>query len=130
MDENYPTIHARPPSNHINDPNGMIYFKGIYHIYAQYNPFGSNWGNIHWIHMSTKNFITWKTHSIALSPDKEYDSKGCWSGCAFLTEHGPAIIYSAFDGKQTKPALAWGMENLEKWETFQVTVNKYKKYYF
>ena len=115
-DHDYPTIHIRPPFNHINDPNGMIWYKGVYHIYAQYNPYGPVWGNIHWIHLSTTDFTSWKNHDISLSPDKGYDAKGCWSGCTFITEKGPALIYSAFDGKQTKPALAWGTNDLKIWK--------------
>lgn len=46
-----PLYHYRPPKNWINDPNGPILYKGIYHLFAQYNPNGTVWGNMNWFHM-------------------------------------------------------------------------------
>ena len=116
MDENYPRIHARPFRNYMNDPNGMVYYKGIYHVFMQYNPNGAIWGNMHWYHLSTADFVTWKSHPLALVPDKDYDAKGCWSGCSIITDKGPAIIYSGYDGEETLPALTWGSKDLITWK--------------
>ena len=116
MDDNFPTIHLRPPKNHINDPNGMIYYNGRYHVFAQYNPFGAIWGTIHWIHFSTTDFIHWDLYPTLLTPDQEYDKEGCWSGCSFLADKGPAIIYSAFDGQKTLPSIAWSNDSFKDWQ--------------
>ena len=115
-DPDFPIFHLRPDKNWINDPNGMMYYQGRYHVFMQYNPTGPLWGDIHWLHFSSSNLIDWKNHGIALSPDTEYDKKGCWSGCAFIDDQGlPALVYSADDGVTRRPALVRGDENAEVW---------------
>ena len=54
----------------MNDPNGMFYFKGYYHLYFQYHPFGNVWGPMHWGHAMSKDLIRWKQQAIALYSDE------------------------------------------------------------
>lgn len=54
----------------MNDPNGMFYLNGIYHLYFQYYPKGNVWGPMHWGHAISKDLISWKEQPIALYPDK------------------------------------------------------------
>jgi fructan beta-fructosidase len=49
-----------------NDPNGLVYADGLYHMYYQYNPFGIRWGNMHWGHWTSSNLVHWTEHPIAL----------------------------------------------------------------
>ena len=49
----YPLCHIASKAGWINDPNGLSYFKGRYHAYFQLNPYGSEWGNMHWGHVSS-----------------------------------------------------------------------------
>lgn len=69
-DEQYrPQVHFSPKEKWVNDPNGMVYHKGIYHLFFQYHPGSSVWGPMHWGHATSKNLITWKRESIKIFPD-------------------------------------------------------------
>lgn len=69
-DELYrPFIHFTPARGWMNDPNGMVYYKGIYHLFYQHNPDSSVWGPMHWGHTTSKDLIEWQHESIALFPD-------------------------------------------------------------
>jgi len=64
-----PQIHFTPAKNWINDPNGMVYADGIWHLYYQYNPSGPDWGNISWGHATSSDLFHWKEQPVALEPD-------------------------------------------------------------
>ena len=69
-DEVYrPQIHFSPKKHWINDPNGMVYYNGTYHLFFQYHPYSSVWGPMHWGHATSKDMIHWKEQPIALFPD-------------------------------------------------------------
>jgi beta-fructofuranosidase len=78
----------------INDPNGLIQFQGEYHVFYQYHPYSPNWGPMHWGHVKSRDLVHWKHLPIALTPDKDYDQDGCFSGCA-VDDHGTlTLIYT------------------------------------
>lgn len=96
--------HFGPYCNWINDPNGLCYYKGYYHMYYQANPFGQEWGHMYWGHAASKNLVHWVHLPYARVPQEEIlnapDKKGgAFSGCAvpleeeivfYLTRHfGP-----------------------------------------
>ncbi|XP_061343715.1 beta-fructofuranosidase, insoluble isoenzyme 1-like isoform X1 [Gastrolobium bilobum] len=84
--------HFQPPRNWINGP---MYYNGYYHLFYQYNPNGSVWGNIVWAHSVSKDLINWKALEPAIYPSKPFDKFGCWSGSAtILPEKGPVILYT------------------------------------
>ena len=62
-------LHFSPAAHWINDPNGMVYVDGVYHLYFQYHPYSSVWGPMHWGHATSKDLISWKEESVALYPD-------------------------------------------------------------
>lgn len=68
-EEYRPKIHFTPTGHWINDPNGMVYYKGIYHLFFQHNPESSVWGPMHWGHATSKDLIHWKREPIAIYPD-------------------------------------------------------------
>lgn len=74
-----PQIHYTPARNWINDPNGLIYVDGTYHMFYQYNPYGNAWGDISWGHATSKNLIIWEEQSVALYKD---DKGFIYSGSA------------------------------------------------
>jgi fructan beta-fructosidase len=64
-----PQIHFSPKEKWMNDPNGMVYYKGIYHLFFQYYPGGTVWGPMHWAHAISKDLVHWQQQPIALYPD-------------------------------------------------------------
>lgn len=65
-----PYLHFAPKKNWMNDPNGLVYFQGEYHLFYQHNPNDSTWGPMHWGHAVSKDMITWEELDIALYPDE------------------------------------------------------------
>ncbi|KAM7483852.1 hypothetical protein LguiB_008435 [Lonicera macranthoides] len=89
------SYHFQPPKNWINGP--MIY-KGIYHLFYQYNPHGAVWGNIVWAHSTSTDLVNWTPHDPAISPSQPSDINGCWSGSATILPGGkPAILYTGIN---------------------------------
>jgi fructan beta-fructosidase len=64
-----PQFHFSPPSMWMNDPNGMVYYAGEYHLFYQYHPQGDKWGPMHWGHAITRDLVHWEHLPIALAPD-------------------------------------------------------------
>lgn len=124
-----PQIHFSPKEKWMNDPNGMVYHKGVYHLFYQYYPDSTVWGPMHWGHAISKNMIKWKHRPIALFPDNlgyifsgsavvdvnntsGFGKKGKAPLVAIFTHHDPqgekerknnyqyqSIAYSIDDGK-------------------------------
>jgi len=70
-DEQYrPQIHYTPARNWVNDPNGLVYHDGTYHMFYQYNPMGNDWGNLSWGHATSTDLMHWQEQSPALTPDE------------------------------------------------------------
>jgi fructan beta-fructosidase len=65
-----PQFHYSPPQWWMNDPNGLVYYDGEYHLFFQHNPQDVVWGPMHWGHAVTRDLIHWETLPIALSPDE------------------------------------------------------------
>lgn len=61
-----PQYHFTPPKNWMNDPNGLLYYKGVYHMYYQYNPGGTTWGSMSWGHATSGDLTHWQQQPVAL----------------------------------------------------------------
>lgn len=94
---NKPKFHYRPQKGWINDPNGLVWFNGYFHIFYQHSPnFEQPWReSMHWGHARTKDFLTWEELPVALYPDTEYDNGGCWSGTAIVKDDILYLIYTS-----------------------------------
>ncbi len=64
-----PAFHHTPLYGWMNDPNGMFYKDGVYHLCYQYNPYGSMWGNMNWGHSTSTDLINWEHHPIVIEPN-------------------------------------------------------------
>lgn len=64
-----PVYHHTPVYGWMNDPNGMFYKDGVYHLYFQYNPYGSVWGSMHWGHSTSTDLMHWNFEGCAIVPD-------------------------------------------------------------
>ena len=88
--------HFQPFSKWTNDPNGLCYYKGWYHVFYQTNPFGLGWSDMFWGHARSKDLIHFEFLPICLFPEvggRDADRVGnrdayMWSGCAIVYEHG------------------------------------------
>ncbi len=101
-----PIYHFLPPRNWMNDPNGLFYWGGRYHLFYQFNPYHPLWGNIHWGHVSSVDLVHWEDHPLALIPEKgSGDENGCWSGCLVDDRGVPTAVYTGFVDPVNTPVL-------------------------
>lgn len=90
-----PKYHFVAPANWMNDPNGLIQWHGVHHMFYQYNPDGPLHGNIHWGHAASTDLVHWADWPVALAPTPNSpDAHGCYSGCAVDNNGVPTFIYS------------------------------------
>lgn len=82
-----PQIHYTPNKNWINDPNGMVYADGVYHLFYQYNPQGNSWGNMSWGHATSTDLIHWEEKAVAMTRDELGD---IFSGSAVIDKDNTA----------------------------------------
>jgi len=112
-DPQRPRYHFLPAANWLNDPNGLIHWKGQYHMFYQYNPNGPFHGTIHWGHAVSADLVHWADLPIALAPTPgSPDAEGCYSGCAVDHDGVPTFLYSGHNranpGAFQLPCLATG----------------------
>ncbi|MGW0817289.1 glycoside hydrolase family 32 protein [Streptomyces viridiviolaceus] len=96
LDTHFPAIHLRPPANWVNDPNGLAFHDGHYHVYFQYNPHGARHADMHWGHFRSPDLIHWELLPVALAPTPGGDDEdGVWSGNAVSYDGRLTAFYSA-----------------------------------
>ena len=87
-DPNRPIYHLMPEAHWMNDPNGAFYADGWYHVFYQFNPYGPNWGNIHWGHARSRDNVIWERLPVANWPSTEKGEDHCYSGSAVKDGNG------------------------------------------
>jgi levanase/fructan beta-fructosidase len=124
-----PHFHFAPARNWMNDPNGLIYYKGSYHLFFQYNPEGDQWGNMSWGHATSKNLFEWEEHPVAIPYTPIH---GIFSGSAvvdyfnttgFGTLENPAMVAiftdHQHDGLRQSQSLAYSTDNGMTWQRYE-----------
>lgn len=122
-DATRPTYHFRPIANWMNDPNGTIYANGYYQLFFQHNPYGDEWGHMHWGHARSRDLVHWEHLPIALWPSLELGEEHVFSGCAAINGEGQPMLFYTMVGPGThgeRPAneqwAALGDESWVQWE--------------
>ncbi len=130
-----PQFHFTPQEKWMNDPNGLVYHNGIYHLFYQYYPEDIVWGPMHWGHATSKDMMHWKHKNIALYPD---DLGYIFSGSAIIDKNNssgfgsvdnpPMIaIYTYHEPKGEKAGrtnfqtqgIAYSIDNGESWTKYK-----------
>lgn len=117
--------HYQPQKGWRNDPNGLVFFKGYYHLYYQHIPDSNAPGKpMCWGHARTKDFITWEELPLALIPSQPFDKDGCWSGTAIVKDD---VLYVFYAGIQLRVGERhWESINVA-YSTDGITFQKYEK---
>lgn len=123
-----PQFHFSPAKNWMNDPNGLVYHKGEYHLFYQYNPYGDRWGHMSWGHAVSKDLMHWEHLQVALY---EENNVMIFSGSAvvdhnntsgFGTQENPPMvaIYTGHepDVKQTQH-IAYSLDDGRTWTKYE-----------
>ncbi len=113
-----PRYHFLPPSNWMNDPNGVIQWNGQYHLFYQYNPNAAFWDDMHWAHAVSSDLVHWRDLPIAMAPTPGGpDAGGVFSGCIVNQNGRPVAIYTGVGGpKGQVQCVAFGSDDLITWE--------------
>lgn len=113
-DPHRPQYHFLPPANWMNDPNGLIEWRGEVHLFYQYNPHGAFHGTIHWGHAVSRDRVHWRDLPLALAPTPGGpDAEGCWSGCAVDDRGTPTLLYTGVSPQTVCRAI--GSADLVHW---------------
>ncbi|KVI03115.1 Glycosyl hydrolase family 32, N-terminal [Cynara cardunculus var. scolymus] len=84
------------------DPNGPMYFNGVFHLFYQYNPAGPLFTNqMHWGHSASYDLINWIPLDLAIAPTESFDINRCWLGSAtILPGNKPVMFYTGIDSEK------------------------------
>jgi len=120
-----PLYHFTPALNWMNDPNGLVYYKGNYHLFYQFNPNANVWGPMNWGHATSTDLFNWKDQPVALSPD---NSGTIFSGSTVVdvansagfkngTEDPLVAIYT-LNGSQQHQSIAYSNDGGTNWTKY------------
>jgi fructan beta-fructosidase len=125
-----PQVHFSPREHWTNDPNGLVYFHGEYHLFYQYNPFGDQWGHMSWGHAISTDLLHWHELPVAI-PERDgvmiftgsivVDRENTSGFCAPKTECLVAIYTGSGDtaqGRRQTQNLAYSMDNGRTWRRY------------
>ncbi|SHK68925.1 glycoside hydrolase family 32 protein [Hespellia stercorisuis] len=117
--------HFMAQTGWLNDPNGLIYFRGKYHFFFQYNPYSAFWDNMYWGHAMSDDMLHWEYLPLALAPSETYDDYqrgGCFSGSAIEHDGKLFLMYTGAtnegNGSKQTHCIAYSEDGIhfEKYE--------------
>ena len=115
--------HFMPQAGWMNDPNGLICFRGKYHFFYQCNPYGAFWDCMYWGHAVSEDLVHWGYLPLALAPSESYDDYpkgGCFSGSAIVCEEKLFLMY-------TGTANEWKWSRTDSVHCIQYRWNPFRK---
>jgi fructan beta-fructosidase len=129
-----PQIHFSPEAHWMNDPNGMVYANGTYHLFYQYYPGATVWGPMHWGHATSSDMISWKNEPVALYPDSlgyifsgsavldvnntsGFGKNGKAPLVAIFTHHDPKGEKAGTSTYQTQ-SIAYSLDDAKTWTKY------------
>src|SRR5687768_16479998 len=122
-----PGYHFTPPQNFMNDPNGLVFYDGEYHLFYQHNPFGDVWGRMSWGHAVSRDLVHWGHFPVAL---QEEDGIMIFSGSTvvdwqntsgFGTEDNPPLvaIYTGHTDIEQTQNIAYSTDRGRSWIKYE-----------
>lgn len=113
-----PQFHFSPARNWTNDPNGLVYHDGEYHLFYQYNPYGNKWGHMSWGHAVSRDLIKWEHLPVAIEEytDAEGDSVMAFSGSAVVSGDTIVAVYTSHKPSRQNQSIAY---STDKGRTFK-----------
>lgn len=130
-----PQFHFTPPEKWMNDPNGLVFHQGVYHLFYQYYPEDIVWGPMHWGHAISKDMVHWENKPIALFPDEHgYIFSGSAvvdtnNSSGFGTKDNPPLVaiftYHDPEGEKAKKddfqtqGIAYSLDNGDTWVKYE-----------
>lgn len=113
------SYHLRPHSGWLNDPNGMTFRDGVWHVFFQHNPAAPQHRRIGWGHAVSDDLANWRLLPVAFGPTPGGpDSSGCWSGVFLPGHERPGVVYSGVTDESgaSTVCLRWGSPDMVTWD--------------
>ena len=123
-----PQFHFSSRRGWLNDPNGLVHYDGTYHLFYQHNPYGTDWGNMHWGHATSSDMLHWREGPVELYPD-EFGTM--FTGCAVVDRdntsglgsgsHPPIVLLYTAAGKTPEDftqCLAFSADGGATWQKY------------
>jgi len=119
-----PCYHFTPPSNWMNDPNGLVYYQGEYHLFYQYHPASTDWGTMHWGHAVSRDLVNWQHLPIALYPDEHgtiFSGSAVidWQNTAGFGKEAMVAVFTHYrEGNHQSQSLAYSLDQGRTWTKY------------
>ena len=123
-----PQFHFTPATNWMNDPNGMVFYAGEYHLFYQFNPSGNKWGHMSWGHAVSKDLVHWEHLPIALAEENDVmifsgSAVVDWKNTSGFGKNGKPPLVAIYTGHYTKKPLqnqnlAYSNDKGRTWKKF------------
>lgn len=118
-----PSYHFTPPTNWMNDPNGLVYYAGEYHLFYQHHPNSLVWGPMHWGHAVSRDLVNWQHLPVALFPDEQgmiFSGSAVvdWRNTALFGPESLVALFTHHTTESESQSLAYSLDNGRTWQKY------------